>query len=155
MTFTIKSADFKDNGPISKKFTCDGEDLSPELSWTDPPQGAKSYALIVEDPDAPTGTFLHWVVYDIPADFKGLKRGMLSDDYADKGVKQGKTGFGPAGWGGPCPPKGHGRHRYIFILKALDVPSLGLANGAVRLDVEKAAKGRVLGEARITGVYQR
>lgn len=155
MAFTLKSADFKDGGAIPRQFTCDGDDISPELSWTDPPAGVLSYAMIVEDPDAPMGTFLHWVVYDIPAEWKGLKKGMTGTDGKDKGVKQGKTDFGAPGWGGPCPPKRHGNHRYIFTLKALDTPALGLPNAAERFDVEKAMDGHILAQSRLIGIYQR
>lgn len=155
MTFSIKSVDFKDGEPIPKKFSCDAENLSPGLSWTQAPAGAKSFAMLVEDPDAPGGTFIHWIIYDIPADWKGLKKGMTSNDGAELGVKQGKTDFGNSSWGGPCPPKGHGRHRYIFTLKALDISTLGLSNGAKKLNFDKALKGHVLGETKITGVYER
>lgn len=155
MAFSIKSADFKDGGTIPKRFSCDGDDISPELSWAEPPAGTKSFAMIVEDPDAPKGTFIHWIIYDIPADWKALKRGMTSNDGIEHGVKQGQTDFGNPGWGGPCPPKGYGRHRYIFTLKALDLPTLGLSNDAKKLAFDKALQGHVLGEAKILGVYDR
>lgn len=155
MGFSIKSVDFKDGGTIPTKFSCDGENLSPGLSWTQPPDGTKSLAMLVEDPDAPGGTFIHWIIYDIPADWTGLKRGMTDGDGIKLGVKQGKTGFGSSGWGGPCPPRGHGRHRYIFTLKALDISTLGLPNDAKKLDFDKALKGHVIGEAKITGGYER
>lgn len=155
MSFSITSPDFNDKGPIPKRFTCDGDDISPELDWANPPAGTKSFAMIVEDPDAPVGTFVHWIIYDMPVDWSGLKRGMKAEDGAAQGVKQGRTDFDAIGWGGPCPPRGHGRHRYIFSLKALDIPSLGLANGAEKASFNKALKGHVLDEAVVMGVYKR
>lgn len=151
MAFNVKSPDFSEGQTIPKKFTCEGEDLSPELDWADVPQGTKSLALICEDPDAPMGTFIHWVVYDIPANLNKLEKGVKLAG----GIKTGITGFGKTGYGGPCPPKGHGTHRYFFILRALDAPSLNLPPGASKADVEKAMKGHVLGETKIMGVYKR
>ena len=155
MAFSIMSADFKDGSTIPTRFSCDGDNLSPELSWKEPPAGTKGFSLLVEDPDAPRGTFIHWTIYDIPADWKGLQRGMTSSDGIEHGIKQGKTDFGNAGWGGPCPPRGHGRHRYVFTLKALNVSTLGLSNGAKKPDIDKALSAHVIGEAKITGVYER
>ncbi len=150
---SIKSTDFKDSEIIPKKFTCDGEDLSPELLWDNAPKGASGFTLAVEDPDAPMGTFIHWVVYDIPADTTRIERG--AGNKAGNAFKQGMNDFGKKGYGGPCPPKGHGRHRYMFILKALDVNGLGLPEGATLKDVQRAEKGHVLAETRITGIYSR
>jgi Raf kinase inhibitor-like YbhB/YbcL family protein len=155
MSFKIMSHDFKDGDTIPRMFSCDGDDLSPELKWDDPPEGTKSFALIVEDPDAPVGTFTHWIVYDMPPTFKELYRGMGNDADLKEVIKEGITDFGHRGYGGPCPPKGHGRHHYNFILKALDVPTLGLPDAAKKGAIEKAMKGHVLGETRITGVYGR
>ena len=153
--FRIESTDFREGEPIPKKFTCEGEDLSPDLKWTSPPEGTKSYILIVEDPDAPMGTFTHWVVYDLPAKFHRLYMGMGNDPDLKDGIKHGVTDFGRDGYGGPCPPRGHGTHRYIFVLKALDVETLGLAEGASKGDIERAMRGHVLGETRIIGIYSR
>lgn len=155
MGFNINSPDFRDGDVISKRFSCEGDDMSPELIWQDPPAGTKSYALFVEDPDAPMGTFVHWVVYDMPSGFRQLFRGMGNDADLTDGIKQGLTDFGRTGWGGPCPPKGHGKHRYNFILRALDVETLGLSDGAKKSEVEQAMKGHVLAEVKITGTYQR
>lgn len=155
VAFKIDSADIRDGDPIPKKFSCDGEDLSPEIRWDGAPDGTKSFALIVDDPDAPVGTFTHWVIYDMPATRKTLERGIGNDPALSGGIKQGKNDFGRTGYGGPCPPKGHGRHRYYFTLRALDVETLGLAAGAKKGDVERTMKGHVLGEARMMGVYQR
>lgn len=151
MAFKIKSPEFKEGDTIPKVFTCEGEDISPELEWEDAPAGTKSFSLIVEDPDAPMGTFIHWVVYDIPAGVNRFSRGMALKD----GIKNGMTDFGKRGYGGPCPPKGHGTHRYFFILRALDLPALKLTDGARKPDVEKAMKGHILAETRIMGVYSR
>lgn len=155
MSFTIKSRDFTDGGELPKRFTCEGEDLSPELAWNGAPSGVKSFALIVDDPDAPIGTFTHWVVYDIPASFKRLGRGAGNEALPKDGMKYGHTDFGRMGYGGPCPPKGHGRHRYYFRLTALDVATLGLPAGASRNEVLGAMKGHALAEASTMGVFER
>ncbi len=148
MTFRITSRGFNDKGGIPVEFTCDGEDKAPQLSWEGAPSGTMSFALLADDPDAPSGTFTHWVVYDIPASLKSL------EGRTDKS-KQGLNDFGRTGYNGPCPPRGHGEHRYFFTLKALDVESLKLPSGAKRKDVEKAMNGHVIGEARIRGTYKR
>ncbi len=155
MAFGIKSPDFKEGERIPVKFTCEGTDLSPELVWEGEPAGTKSYTLIVEDPDAPMGTFIHWVVYDAPAHLRKMERGMGNETNLEGPLKQGVTSFGRAGYGGPCPPKGHGDHRYNFILRALDVDNLGVGVGAGKAEVEKAMKGHILGEASIMGTYSR
>lgn len=151
MGLKITTIDFKDNGEIPEKFTCDGEDLSPELRWEGAPQGTKSFVLVVEDPDAPMGTFVHWVLYDIPASTNSLPAGMK----ASGTMKEGRTDFGKTSWGGPCPPRGHGTHRYFFILRALDAPAVGVKPGATKAQVEEAIKGHVLAEAKIMGTYKR
>jgi Raf kinase inhibitor-like YbhB/YbcL family protein len=153
--FTIKSSAFKDGETIPKKFTCDGQDFSPELSWENAPAGTKSFALICEDPDAPGGTFIHWVIYDIPANVTKLDENVKKVGLVDDKIKQGVNDFGRIGYGGPCPPRGHKPHRYIFKLYALDVETLGLNSGATAEQVESKAKGHILGEARITGLYGR
>lgn len=152
MAFKISSPDFKEGDTIPKKFTCEGEDVSPELNWEGAPAGTKSYSLIVEDPDAPVGTFTHWVLYDIPGNLNTLKRGATS---GGGDFKTGATDFGRSSYGGPCPPRGHGTHRYFFILRALDIESLGLTSGARKTEVEKKLKGHVLAEARLMGVFKR
>ncbi|MFQ5441986.1 MAG: YbhB/YbcL family Raf kinase inhibitor-like protein [Thermodesulfobacteriota bacterium] len=155
MAFGIKSPDFKEGQRIPVKFTCEGEDLSPELVWEGPPEGTKSYTLIVEDPDAPMGTFIHWVVYDVPPHLQKLERGIGGGGGLEGPVKQGVSSFGNTGYGGPCPPKGHGDHRYFFILRALDVENLGVGAGAEKADVERAMEGHILGEVSIMGKYSR
>lgn len=153
--FTIKATAFKDGETIPKKFTCDGQDYSPELTWENAPAGTKSFALICEDPDAPGGTFIHWVIYDIPANVNKLAENVKKVGLVDDKIKQGMNDFGRIGYGGPCPPRGHKPHRYIFKLYALDVETLGLNSGATADQVEAKAKGHILGEAKIMGLYGR
>lgn len=155
MSFRIESPDFKESGPIPQKFGCDGEDLSPRLVWAGAPEETKSFVLTVEDPDAPMGTWIHWVVYDLPSAKSGLEEGIKGNDARLEGAKQGKTSFGHSHYGGPCPPRGHGTHRYIFTIHALDIPELGVAPGSSKSTVEEAVKGHLLGKASTTGVYQR
>ena len=149
MTFTLTSSAFTDGGLIPAKFTCEGENLSPELRWSDAPANTRSFALIMDDPDAPVGTFTHWVLFDIPAD-----RASLAEGENKIGVT-GKNDFGRAGYGGPCPPRGHGPHRYYITLYALDVASLKLKAGVDRRPVETALRGHVLAKAHYLGRYER
>jgi len=153
--FQIESPDFKEGGNIPRKFTCEGEDVSPLLRWTPPPQGAKSYMLIMEDPDAPMGTFVHWLAYDIPAGRHELPYDAAADRGLKGVMKQGLNDFGNVGYGGPCPPRGHGVHRYFFIFKALDTTTMGLPEGASRSEIERAATGHILAEARLMGRFER
>ncbi|MCS7312501.1 MAG: YbhB/YbcL family Raf kinase inhibitor-like protein [Acidobacteria bacterium] len=150
----LSSRSFQDQQAIPTRFTCDGTDTSPHLAWSEAPAGTQSFVLIMDDPDAPVGTFTHWVVYDIPAHQTELPEGFPKQ--ADVGgVKQGVNDFRRVGYGGPCPPKGHGRHRYFFKLYALDVPTLGLPGGARRTEVEARMRGHVLAEAQCMGTYER
>jgi len=151
MSFSLKSAAFTEGAPIPQRNTCDGANASPPLTWSGQPEAAKSFALITDDPDAPSGTFTHWVVFDIPAAQKELPEGQHPGGI---GVS-GRNDFGKIGYAGPCPPKGHGPHRYYFTLWALDVPSLGLKEGASRETVEGKMKGHVLATARLMGKYER
>lgn len=155
--FQIESPDFREGEVLPKKFTCEGDDLSPLLKWASPPEGTKSYLLIVEDPDAPMGTFVHWILYDISAGLHEISSGAGNGKGAavKDGMKQGLNDFGRVGYGGPCPPRGHGPHRYNFILKALDIPALGLPGGARKSDIERATLGHILAETRITGRFER
>ena len=141
----LKSGDFEDNGFIPVRFTCDGEDISPQLSWEDAPEGVESYALSVEDPDAPMGTFIHWLIYDIPKDVAGINRASLPE-----GAKQVVNDFGKEDYGGPCPPSG--THRYIFTVYALDVPHL---EGVDRRNFFKMVEEHTIAKAKLTGLYQR
>ncbi len=137
---------------ISRRFTCDDADISPPLSWSGVPPGTRALALICDDPDAPVGTWVHWVYYDIPATVSQLGEGVAPDEKPAQGGVQGRNDFGRLGYGGPCPPSG--RHRYYFRLYALDT-SLGLKPGASRQQVESAMAGHVLDEAQLMGTYSR
>lgn len=149
MQLTIKA--FKDGEMIPKRHTCDGPDLSPELEWSGEPEGTRSFALIMDDPDAPVGTWNHWLLWDIPAEVHHLPEGFQPGQL---GVS-GRNDFGRLGYGGPCPPRGHGAHRYYFRLYALDLETLSLPEGARRSELEKALRGHVLAEARYMGRYER
>jgi Raf kinase inhibitor-like YbhB/YbcL family protein len=146
MAFSLTSSAFEEGATIPRRFTCDGDDLAPPLAWADAPAGTRSFALILDDPDAPHGTFTHWLLYDIPAATTELT------DQALGRVLQ--NDFGRAGYGGPCPPVGHGPHRYRFTLHALDVPSLTL-RGRTREALDRALQTHTLGTARLTGRYER
>jgi hypothetical protein len=148
-TFTLTSPAFTHGARVPARHTCEGDDLSPPLQWSQVPEETRSFALIVDDPDAPSGTFTHWVRFDIPADARELPEGD-----ANLGI-EGHNDFHQTGYGGPCPPPKHGDHRYQFRLLALDAPSLDLARGAARADVEASLEGHVLAEAVLVGRYQR
>jgi Raf kinase inhibitor-like YbhB/YbcL family protein len=145
-TFTLTTTAFADGGGIPTSCTCDGEDRPPLLAWTNPPAGTRSFALIVDDPDAPGGTFTHWLVYDLPATCARLDEHPAGTSLPND--------FGRTAYGGPCPPVGHGPHRYVFTLLAVDVPNLAV-HGRTRAALERALQGHVLGTARVTGVYER
>jgi Raf kinase inhibitor-like YbhB/YbcL family protein len=149
----IMTPAFKEGEVIPKIFTCDGEDVSPPLSWESAPEGTRSFVLISDDPDAPMGTWVHWVLYNIPPDTTALPQGMPKDAALKDGSRQGVTDFGRPGYGGPCPPKGK-PHRYYFKLYALDAV-LELEGKPGKKDVEKAMKGHIIAEAQIMGTYQR
>jgi len=149
MTFTLTIAAFADGGLIPAKFTCEGANVSPELRWNDAPANTRSYALIVDDPDAPAGTFTHWVLFDVPA-----ARSSLAEGASAIGVA-GKNDFGRVGYGGPCPPRGHGPHRYYFTLYALGIASLKLKAVAGRREMETALRGHILAQAIYLGRYER
>lgn len=153
MEFKLTSHAFQPDAMIPKKFTCDGPDVSPPLAWSDPPDGAKSLSLIVDDPDAPVGTWVHWVLYDLPASFRELPEGVPKEQKLSGGARQGKNDFQKIGYGGPCPPPGP-PHRYFFKLYALDA-ELNLEPGATKADLERSMKGHVLAQAQLVGRYQR
>ncbi len=145
--FRLGSDAFGDGGAIPEKFTCDGENISPRLEWEGAPAGTRSFALIMDDPDAPSGTFTHWVAFDIPGtQLEIAERAMTSG-------KGGQNGRGQTNYTGPCPPSG--THRYFFTLYALDVPSLNLDTGATRAEVERAMEGHILAKAQLMGKYAR
>ena len=153
MAFVMKSPGFIQGQGIPKKYTCDGPDVSPQLLWTDPPAGTKSFALIADDPDAPMGTWVHWVMYDLPAEARQLPEGIPPQETLPDGTKQGFTDFKTIGYGGPCPPQGK-PHRYFFKLYAVDKKS-GLPPGATKQQVLDAIQGRTLGETHLMGTYKR
>lgn len=147
MAITLTSSAFTEGGTIPKKHTCDGEDVSPALSWSGLPDGTRSLALIMDDPDAPAGTWVHWVIYDLPPDLSGLQEGTQG-----LGV-EGTTSFRKQMYGGPCPPRGK-PHRYYFKLYALDTV-LGLKSGATKAELEKAMQGHILAQGQLMGRYGR
>ncbi len=149
MTMTLSSALFADDAMIPTRSTCDGEDVSPPLTWDGVPAGAAELALTMVDPDAPGGTFVHWVVWGIDPATHELDEGVLPD-----GVHQGRTGFGKTGYGGPCPPKGDQAHRYVFTIYALSSP-VALADGASIDDLRSNMDGKVLAEGTLVGRYGR
>ena len=153
MAFQLRSSAFRENELIPKKYTCDGSDVSVPLTWGDPPQGTKSFALIADDPDAPAGTWVHWVLYDLPPDTRELPESSSRQEHLENGAKQGKNDFGNIGYGGPCPPAGPS-HRYFFKLYALD-QTTGLQAKAANQQVLDAIKGHTLGEAQLIGTYKR
>jgi Raf kinase inhibitor-like YbhB/YbcL family protein len=153
--FSLASAAFQNGDTIPVAFTCDGTDRSPALSWTGGTQQTAAYALIVEDPDAPSGTLAHWVVYDVPGSAASLPEGVPPGDTlpALGGAHQGRNGFGTTGYRGPCPPRGPAHH-YHFRLAALNA-RLGLGAGATRDQVVAAMQGHELARAELVGVYAR
>jgi hypothetical protein len=153
MAFALKTTAFPAGGTIPKKYTCDGTDLSPELKWSDAPAGTQSFAVIADDPDAPVGTWTHWVVWNIPAQTTALPEGLPKAEALSNGAQQGKNDFRRIGYGGPCPPAGK-PHRYFSKLYALN-NKLDLPPGANRGELERATKGRVLAEAELMGKHGR
>lgn len=151
--FILESPAFGDGERIPEKYTCDGLDISPPLRWRDYPLETRSFILIMEDPDAPGGTFTHWIIYNMPADANGLEEGVKPLEEFPGGIMQGVNDFGRIGYGGPCPPPGK-PHRYIFKLYALDT-RLELGPAASLEDVLKLMSGHVLAEATLTGIYSR
>jgi len=147
MDFTLTSPAFADGADIPVRHTCDGEDRSPHLTWTGVPEGTRSLALIVDDPDAPRGTFTHWVLYDLPGELRELGEG------ASLGTS-GRNSFGRTGYGGPCPPAGDNAHRYQFTLFALDIPSVAVEK-ATKEELEGRISAHVIATARLMGRYQR
>ena len=148
----LESNSFAANGEIPTKYTCDGEDISPDLRWNELPSETQSLALIVDDPDAPGGTFVHWVVYDLPPQVQQLQEGVAISPTLEGGGVQGQTSFERLGYGGPCPPSG--THRYYFKLYALD-QSLRLKSGATKSQVTAAMEGHILATAELMGRYSR
>lgn len=144
--FKLSSTAFEEGRAIPPDYGCDGADRPPPLSWSEPPEGTQGFALVVDDPDAPGGTFRHWGAYNIPAAARSLTAGAVSEVRND---------FGKRGYGGPCPPRGHGPHRYRFKLFALSVDKLALPAGSKVAELEQAAERQALGRAELVGTYQR
>jgi len=154
MPFILTTTAFKDGAPIPGKHTCDGVDVSPPLAWSGAPAGTRSFALIADDPDAPGGSWVHWVLYNLPAATPELPENIAKVESLDLGgARQGRSDFRRPGYGGPCPPPGPA-HRYFFTLYALDA-RLELKPGAQKKDVEAAMQGHVLGSAQLMGTYAR
>jgi Raf kinase inhibitor-like YbhB/YbcL family protein len=156
MALEIQSSAFSEGATIPTKHTCDGVDVSPELSWSGVPEPAKSLALVCDDPDAPVGNWVHWVLYDLPVASGGqgrLPEGVPTTEQLEGAARQGLNDFGKIGYGGPCPPPGK-PHRYQFKLYALD-RSLNLPAGASKAEFLKASKGHILAQAQLTGLYKR
>jgi hypothetical protein len=142
------------NGEIPAQYTCDGADISPPLSWSDVPAGTGSLVLVVEDPDAPSGTFRHWAVFDIPPASRGPDAG-YSVNRPVAALHQARNDFGKTGYSGPCPPKGAGTHHYHFRLLAISRPTLDLRAPAAALDVLRAAQPYVIQQTELVGTYHR
>ena len=149
----LKSTAFQAGADIPRKHTCDGGDVSPLLRWEKAPAGTKAFALIVDDPDAPAGTWVHWVIYDLPAQTKELAEGTPKTETLANGAKQGMNDFRRIGYSGPCPPPGP-PHRYFFKLYALDAPT-NLSPRATKQQLLESMKGHVLAEAELVGRYKR
>jgi hypothetical protein len=153
MTFILESKAFKQGEDIPRRYTCEGDDLSPALLWSEPPVGTASLALIADDPDAPVGTWVHWVLFDLESHLRELPEGVAKAEEVQGVGKQGLNDFRKVGYGGPCPPPGK-PHRYFFKLYALDT-KLTLRPRASKQDVEKAMKGHILAQAELMGRYKR
>lgn len=152
-TLSITSTAFQEGGKIPDNYTSQGQDISPPLAWSEPPEGTQSFALIMDDLDAPGGTFTHWVIFNIPSNSRGLPEAVSTEDQLSDSTLQGKNDFGRIGYGGPSPPPGPA-HRYQFTLYALD-RSLDLTAGASKKQVLDAIQGHILARGELTGIYQR
>jgi Raf kinase inhibitor-like YbhB/YbcL family protein len=152
-TMQITSTAFREGQPIPEEYTCDEKNASPPLQWTGAPESTKSLVVIADDPDAPVGTWVHWVLYDLPPSVSALPEGLPKSQHTPQGAKQGLNDFKHLGYGGPCPPPGK-PHRYFFKLYALDTV-LNLRPGSRKQDVERAMDKHVLAEGHLMGTYQR
>jgi Raf kinase inhibitor-like YbhB/YbcL family protein len=153
MSLELTSTAFRPGETIPTQYTGDGADRSPPLRWSEPPSGTKSFALICDDPDAPRGTWVHWVLFNLPAQLRELQEGVPTTETLGNGAKQGKNDFGNVGYGGPAPPKGK-PHRYSFKLYALDA-DVDLTPGATKAQLTNAMKGHILAEGQLAGNYGR
>ncbi len=152
MDIEISSSAFSNGGNIPAVYTCDGQDISPPLEWTSVPDKTQAIALIADDPDAPMGTFVHWVLYNLPADTRKLPDNVPGEAALPNGTQQGVNDFGAIGYGGPCPPSG--THRYFFKIYALDT-QVEPGRKAKKADLLQAMKGHVLAEGQLMGKYSR
>lgn len=148
----LASSAFKEGEPIPRAYTCDGPNVSPALEWSGVPKNARTLAIICDDPDAPAGTWAHWVLYNLPAENIGLVENVPMTESLKAGGSQGKNDFEKIGYGGPCPPSG--THRYFFKLYALDA-ALDLKAGASKAELLKAMEGHIVGQAQLMGTYKR
>ena len=157
MKLEVSSTAFKEGETIPKQHTGDGKDVSPPLSWSGAPEGTKSFALICDDPDAPGKVWVHWVLFNLPADTSGLKKGAgdAKAGLLPVGAIQSRTDFGAPGYGGPCPPVGHGKHRYIFTVHAISLDKLPLDENSPAAMVGYFLNQNSLGKATLKGVYSR
>ena len=153
MVLELTSTAFAEGAPIPQEYTADGRNISPPLKWSDPPARTRSLALVCEDPDAPRGTFTHWVIFNLPAESRELSAGVTQAATLPNGTAQGTNDFGQTGYGGPKPPPGK-PHRYVFKLYALDQP-LAVQSGATKAQLLAAMKDHILGEAKLVGTYAR
>jgi len=153
MSLSLSSTAFSEGSRIPDKYTCEGEDISPPLNWGNTPEGTKSFALICDDPDAPMGTWDHWVIYDVPGDAEGLSEAVPTDESLPDGSKNGLNTWERTGYGGPCPPPGD-PHRYFFKLYALDT-MLVLTSDVNKSSLENAMQDHILDEAQLMGTYSR
>jgi Raf kinase inhibitor-like YbhB/YbcL family protein len=153
MSIQLSSPAFQEGGTVPRQYTGDGKNVSPPLRWTDPPVGTKSFVLICDDPDAPRGTWTHWLLFNVPDDLRELPEFLPTEAVIDGGARQGKNDFGKLGYGGPAPPAGN-PHRYYFRLYALNT-LLDLLGGASRGQLLAAMKGHVLAEGQLMGRYGR
>lgn len=153
-TFNLYSAGFHSGEPIPPEYTCDGVNTSPALRWSGAPEGTRAFALIVDDPDAPGKTFVHWVLYNLPGGTSQLPAEVDIEDEFGGAASEGANDFGGQGYGGPCPPPDHGEHHYHFRLYALDA-ELDLGPGATKQQLTDAMDGHILAETDLIGTYQR
>jgi Raf kinase inhibitor-like YbhB/YbcL family protein len=152
-SFQISTNAFSNGESIPKRFGCDGLNVSPQLTWTDPPTTTQSFALIMDDPDAPAGTWVHWILYNLPTDARELAENVPNREQLPNGAHQGRNSFNKTGYGGPCPPPGN-PHRYFFKLYALD-RKLNLRLGATKADVERAMQDHIVAQSELIGRYSR
>lgn len=152
VSIKLTSTAFKEGEPIPRQYTCDGVNVSPSFEWSGVPKPAKTLAIVADDPDAPAGTWVHWVVYNLPADNIGMVENLPATENLKAGGFQGKNDFGKIGYGGPCPPSG--THRYFFKIYALD-SELPLKAGATKAEVEKAMEGHVVSQGQLMGTYRK